>query len=84
MKACMRISVWFWTYFGYFMEMKQGISKCFVSVYHPSPRVLLQENRRRAKEEITNMEEEMSLAQQQLLSRREEQERKNCNTGSVR
>lgn len=42
-----------------------------------------QENRRRAKEEITNMEEEMSLAQQQLLARKDEQERKN-NIGSVR
>lgn len=42
-----------------------------------------QENRRRAKEEITNMEEEMSLAQEQLRSRREEQDRKS-NMGSVR
>ncbi|MCJ8737335.1 hypothetical protein PDJAM_G00022720 [Pangasius djambal] len=36
-----------------------------------------QENRRRAKEEITNMEEEMSLAEQQLRARREEQEKRN-------
>ncbi|XP_033896885.2 pre-mRNA-splicing factor ATP-dependent RNA helicase PRP16-like [Acipenser ruthenus] len=42
-----------------------------------------QENRRRAKEEISAMEEEMSLAEQQLRSRREEQERKS-NLGSVR
>ncbi|XP_061820017.1 pre-mRNA-splicing factor ATP-dependent RNA helicase PRP16 isoform X1 [Nerophis lumbriciformis] len=39
-----------------------------------------QENRRRAKEEITNMEEEMLLAQEQLRSRRDEQERKNIGT----
>lgn len=44
---------------------------------------LLQENRRRAKAEISNMEEEMSLAEQQLRARREEQERKS-NMGSVR
>ena len=43
----------------------------------------VQENRRRAKEEITNMEEEMSLAEQQLRSRREDQDRKS-NVGSVR
>ncbi|XP_030621823.1 pre-mRNA-splicing factor ATP-dependent RNA helicase PRP16 [Chanos chanos] len=42
-----------------------------------------QENRRRAKEEISNMEEEMSLAEEQLRARKEEQERKN-NLGSVR
>ncbi|KAK7913108.1 hypothetical protein WMY93_013319 [Mugilogobius chulae] len=42
-----------------------------------------QENRRRAKEEITNMEEEMAMAQEQMRARREEQERKN-NPGSVR
>uniref|UniRef100_A0A673MVJ0 Pre-mRNA-splicing factor ATP-dependent RNA helicase PRP16 n=1 Tax=Sinocyclocheilus rhinocerous TaxID=307959 RepID=A0A673MVJ0_9TELE len=42
-----------------------------------------QENRRRAKEEITNMEEEMSLAQEQICARKEEQERKS-NLGSVR
>ncbi|XP_060796794.1 pre-mRNA-splicing factor ATP-dependent RNA helicase PRP16 isoform X1 [Neoarius graeffei] len=36
-----------------------------------------QENRRRAKEEISNMEEEMSLAEQQLRARREEQEKRN-------
>ncbi|XP_056318359.1 pre-mRNA-splicing factor ATP-dependent RNA helicase PRP16 [Danio aesculapii] len=42
-----------------------------------------QENRRRAKEEITNMEEEMSLAQEQIRARKEEQERKN-NLGSIR
>ncbi|XP_050971446.1 pre-mRNA-splicing factor ATP-dependent RNA helicase PRP16 [Labeo rohita] len=42
-----------------------------------------QENRRRAKEEITNMEEEMSLAQEQIRARKEEQDRKN-NVGSVR
>ncbi|XP_062404662.1 pre-mRNA-splicing factor ATP-dependent RNA helicase PRP16 isoform X1 [Sardina pilchardus] len=42
-----------------------------------------QENRRRAKEEITNMEEEMSLAQQQINARKEEQDRKN-NIGSIR
>ncbi|XP_028811972.1 pre-mRNA-splicing factor ATP-dependent RNA helicase PRP16 [Denticeps clupeoides] len=42
-----------------------------------------QENRRRAKEEISNMEEEMSLAEQQLRARKEEQERKS-NVGSVR
>ncbi|XP_062327038.1 pre-mRNA-splicing factor ATP-dependent RNA helicase PRP16 [Osmerus eperlanus] len=42
-----------------------------------------QENRRRAKEEITNMEEEMSLAQQQLLARKDEHERRS-NVGSVR
>lgn len=44
---------------------------------------LFQENRRRAKEEISNMEEEMSLAQQQILARKEEQDRKN-NLGTVR
>lgn len=43
----------------------------------------LQENRRRAKEEITNMEEEMSMAEEQLRARREEQEKKNS-TGSVK
>uniref|UniRef100_A0AAX7STD4 RNA helicase n=1 Tax=Astatotilapia calliptera TaxID=8154 RepID=A0AAX7STD4_ASTCA len=42
-----------------------------------------QENRRRAKEEITNMEEEMAMAEEQLRARREEQEKKN-NVGSVR
>uniref|UniRef100_A0A8C1YCA5 Pre-mRNA-splicing factor ATP-dependent RNA helicase PRP16 n=1 Tax=Cyprinus carpio TaxID=7962 RepID=A0A8C1YCA5_CYPCA len=42
-----------------------------------------QENRRRAKEEITSMEEEMSLAQEQIRARKEEQERKS-NLGSVR
>uniref|UniRef100_A0A671M920 Pre-mRNA-splicing factor ATP-dependent RNA helicase PRP16 n=1 Tax=Sinocyclocheilus anshuiensis TaxID=1608454 RepID=A0A671M920_9TELE len=42
-----------------------------------------QENRKRAKEEITNMEEEMSLAQEQIRARKEEQERKS-NLGSVR
>ncbi|XP_020797081.1 pre-mRNA-splicing factor ATP-dependent RNA helicase PRP16 isoform X1 [Boleophthalmus pectinirostris] len=42
-----------------------------------------QENRRRAKEEITNMEEEMAMAQEQMRARREEQERKS-NPGSVR
>uniref|UniRef100_A0A3Q3NK15 Pre-mRNA-splicing factor ATP-dependent RNA helicase PRP16 n=1 Tax=Labrus bergylta TaxID=56723 RepID=A0A3Q3NK15_9LABR len=42
-----------------------------------------QENRRRAKEEITNMEEEMSMAEEQLRSRRDEQEKKN-NTCSVK
>ncbi|KAF7703394.1 hypothetical protein HF521_022401 [Silurus meridionalis] len=36
-----------------------------------------QENRRRAKEEISNMEEEMSLAEQQLRARRDEQEKRN-------
>ncbi|KAJ0056226.1 hypothetical protein NL108_004514, partial [Boleophthalmus pectinirostris] len=41
-----------------------------------------QENRRRAKEEITNMEEEMAMAQEQMRARREEQERKS-NPGSV-
>uniref|UniRef100_A0A8C7Y5Q0 RNA helicase n=1 Tax=Oryzias sinensis TaxID=183150 RepID=A0A8C7Y5Q0_9TELE len=35
-----------------------------------------QENRRRAKDEITNMEEEMAMAQEQLRTRREEQEKK--------
>ncbi|XP_076879713.1 pre-mRNA-splicing factor ATP-dependent RNA helicase PRP16 isoform X2 [Brachyhypopomus gauderio] len=42
-----------------------------------------QENRRRAKEEISIMEEEMSLAEKQLRARREEQERKNL-LGSTR
>ncbi|TMS13493.1 Pre-mRNA-splicing factor ATP-dependent RNA helicase PRP16 [Larimichthys crocea] len=42
-----------------------------------------QENRRRAKEEISNMEEEMSLAEEQLRARREEQAKKS-NTGSVK
>uniref|UniRef100_A0A8C6SY47 Pre-mRNA-splicing factor ATP-dependent RNA helicase PRP16 n=1 Tax=Neogobius melanostomus TaxID=47308 RepID=A0A8C6SY47_9GOBI len=42
-----------------------------------------QENRRRAKEEITNMEEEMAMAQQQMRARRDELERKS-NVGSVR
>ncbi|XP_047666368.1 pre-mRNA-splicing factor ATP-dependent RNA helicase PRP16 isoform X1 [Tachysurus fulvidraco] len=42
-----------------------------------------QENRRRAKEEISNMEEEMSLAEQQLRARREEQEKRNT-LGSTR
>ncbi|KAJ8249225.1 hypothetical protein GJAV_G00232530 [Gymnothorax javanicus] len=42
-----------------------------------------QENRRRAKEEISIMEEEMSLAEQQLRARREEQERKS-NLNSTR
>uniref|UniRef100_A0A3B4YGA8 RNA helicase n=1 Tax=Seriola lalandi dorsalis TaxID=1841481 RepID=A0A3B4YGA8_SERLL len=42
-----------------------------------------QENRRRAKEEITNMEEEMAMAEEQLRTRREEQEKKS-NTGSVK
>uniref|UniRef100_A0A665WCB2 RNA helicase n=1 Tax=Echeneis naucrates TaxID=173247 RepID=A0A665WCB2_ECHNA len=42
-----------------------------------------QENRRRAKEEITNMEEEMALAQEQLRARREEQEKKSI-TSSVK
>ena len=37
---------------------------------------LFQENRRRAKEEISNMEEEMSMAEEQLRARREEQEKK--------
>ncbi|XP_036391392.1 pre-mRNA-splicing factor ATP-dependent RNA helicase PRP16 [Megalops cyprinoides] len=42
-----------------------------------------QENRRRAKEEISIMEEEMSLAEQQLRARKEEQERKSS-LGSAR
>uniref|UniRef100_A0A3Q2QDK7 Pre-mRNA-splicing factor ATP-dependent RNA helicase PRP16 n=1 Tax=Fundulus heteroclitus TaxID=8078 RepID=A0A3Q2QDK7_FUNHE len=42
-----------------------------------------QENRRRAKEELTNMEQEMMLAQEQLRARREEQEKKS-NASSVR
>uniref|UniRef100_A0A8D3DHP0 Pre-mRNA-splicing factor ATP-dependent RNA helicase PRP16 n=1 Tax=Scophthalmus maximus TaxID=52904 RepID=A0A8D3DHP0_SCOMX len=42
-----------------------------------------QENRRRAKEELTSMEEEMSMAEEQLKSRREEQDKKS-NTGSVK
>ncbi|XP_053491037.1 pre-mRNA-splicing factor ATP-dependent RNA helicase PRP16 isoform X1 [Ictalurus furcatus] len=42
-----------------------------------------QENRRRAKEEISNMEEEMSLAEQQLRARRDEQEKRNT-LGSTR
>ncbi|KAJ8400510.1 hypothetical protein AAFF_G00396340 [Aldrovandia affinis] len=42
-----------------------------------------QENRRRAKEEISIMEEEMSLAQKQLRARKEEHERKS-NLGSIR
>ncbi|XP_026866548.2 pre-mRNA-splicing factor ATP-dependent RNA helicase PRP16 isoform X1 [Electrophorus electricus] len=42
-----------------------------------------QENRRRAKEEISIMEEEMSLAEQQIRARREEQERKSS-LGSTR
>uniref|UniRef100_H3AYQ6 RNA helicase n=1 Tax=Latimeria chalumnae TaxID=7897 RepID=H3AYQ6_LATCH len=41
-----------------------------------------QENRRRAKEEISAMEEEMALAEEQLRARKEEQEKKNLlNTG---
>lgn len=44
---------------------------------------LNQENRRRAKEEISNMEEEMALAEEQLRARRDEQERKSS-TGSVK
>ncbi|NWZ55910.1 PRP16 helicase, partial [Haliaeetus albicilla] len=36
-----------------------------------------QENRRRAKEEVSAMEEEMALAEEQLRARREEQERRN-------
>lgn len=44
---------------------------------------LHQENRRRAREEISNMEEEMSMAEKQLRARREEQEKKS-NLGSVR
>lgn len=38
---------------------------------------LVQENRRRAKEEVSAMEEEMALAEEQLRARREEQERRN-------
>lgn len=45
--------------------------------------LLFQENRRRAKEEITNMEEEMSLAEEHLRARREEHDKKS-NIGSVR
>lgn len=45
--------------------------------------LLFQENRRRAKEEISNMEEEMSLAEEQLRARRDEQEKKS-NPGSVK
>lgn len=51
----------------------QGLKRIFIQ----------QENRRRAREEISNMEEEMSMAEQQLRSRREEQEKKS-NLGSVR
>ncbi|XP_055504934.1 pre-mRNA-splicing factor ATP-dependent RNA helicase PRP16 [Leucoraja erinacea] len=36
-----------------------------------------QENRRRAKEELSSMEEEMAMAQEQLRARKEEQEKKN-------
>ncbi|XP_072321946.1 pre-mRNA-splicing factor ATP-dependent RNA helicase PRP16 isoform X2 [Eucyclogobius newberryi] len=43
-----------------------------------------QENRRRAKEEITNMEEEMAMAQEQMQARREEQERKSNPGSSIR
>ncbi|XP_039619262.1 pre-mRNA-splicing factor ATP-dependent RNA helicase PRP16 isoform X1 [Polypterus senegalus] len=42
-----------------------------------------QENRRRAKEEISAMEEEMSLAEQQIKARKEEQAKKNS-LGSMR
>uniref|UniRef100_A0A8C3AN48 Pre-mRNA-splicing factor ATP-dependent RNA helicase PRP16 n=1 Tax=Cyclopterus lumpus TaxID=8103 RepID=A0A8C3AN48_CYCLU len=42
-----------------------------------------QDNRRRAKEELTSMEEEMSMAEEQLRSRREEQEKKSS-TGTVK
>lgn len=45
--------------------------------------LLFQENRRRAKEELSNMEEEMSLAEEQLRARRDEQEKKS-NVGSLR
>lgn len=55
-------------------------SYSILSLTFPS---VFQENRRRAKEEITSMEEEMSLAQQQIRARKEEQERKN-NFGSTR
>lgn len=45
--------------------------------------VALQENRRRAKEEISNMEKEMVLAEEQLRTRREEQDKKS-NIGSAK
>lgn len=53
-------------------------------VEYPSSSVWLslQENRRRAKEEITNMEKEMALAEDQLRARREKQEK--SNTGSAK
>ncbi|XP_056268043.1 pre-mRNA-splicing factor ATP-dependent RNA helicase PRP16 isoform X1 [Pseudoliparis swirei] len=41
-----------------------------------------QDNRRRAKEELTSMEQEMSMAEEQLRSRREEQEK--SSTGTVK
>ncbi|KAK7169839.1 hypothetical protein R3I94_000163 [Phoxinus phoxinus] len=62
-------------------EWLAELGPMFYSIKHANKS--RQENRRRAKEEITIMEEEMSLAQQQILARKEEQDRKN-NLGSVR
>lgn len=62
-------------------EWLAELGPMFYSIKHAGK--TRQENRRRAKEEITNMEEEMSLAQEQIRARKEEQERKN-NLGSVR
>ncbi|MBN3306293.1 PRP16 helicase, partial [Amia calva] len=62
-------------------EWLAELGPMFYSIKHAGK--TRQENRRRAKEEISAMEEEMSLAQQQLTARREEQERKS-NLGSVR
>ncbi|XP_023646619.1 pre-mRNA-splicing factor ATP-dependent RNA helicase PRP16 [Paramormyrops kingsleyae] len=62
-------------------EWLAELGPMFYSIKHAGK--TRQENRRRAKEEISIMEEEMSLAQQQLRARRDEQERKS-NPGSTR
>lgn len=72
------------TYYSRLLQVQfmGGISFLSVSLPHLFA-LLFQENRRRAKEELTNMEEEMSMAEEQLRSRRDEQEKK-TNTAIVK
>ncbi|XP_051553380.1 pre-mRNA-splicing factor ATP-dependent RNA helicase PRP16-like isoform X1 [Myxocyprinus asiaticus] len=62
-------------------EWLAELGPMFYSIKHANKS--RQENRRRAKEEVSNMEEEMSMAQEQIRARKEAQEKKS-NLGSVR
>lgn len=66
------------THLLYWVKHISNVFLCILFIW-----LLFQENRRRAKEELSNMEEEMSLAEEQLRARREDQEKKS-NVGSLR